>query len=161
MRYAAAGGLLLLALSWTAVHAKSPTAAGVPGPRPLPSLPPLAPAADPSLPPLPERSPRNASYTIDARLDPDRHSIEGTLILDWRNTSGVALSSFPFHLYWNAFRNNLSTSARGERRPVPRPASAEEDERRFGYIQVQSVRLLGPGAGSGSGAADAGTDLTP
>jgi hypothetical protein len=131
------------------------TVAALPAPRAVPPLPPLEPAGYP-LPPLPERSPRNANYAIDARLDPDHHTIDGTLVLDWRNTSGVALSSFPFHLYWNAFRNNLSTSARGERRPVPRPASAEEDERRFGYIQVQSVRLLGSATDNGPG-----TDLTP
>ena len=153
MKHAAVGGLVLLALSWTSVPGQSKNA-GAAGPRALPSLPPLG--ADATLPPLPERSPRNASYTIEARLDPDRHTIEGALVLDWRNTSGVALSSFPFHLYWNAFRNNLSTSARGERRPVARPLSDEERDRRFGYIQVRSVRLLA----SGGDAADAGIDLT-
>jgi hypothetical protein len=119
-------------------------------------LPPLdADAA--SLPPLPERSPRNASYSIDARLDPEAHAIDGTLVLEWRNTSGVPLSSFPFHLYWNAFRDNLSTSARGERRRVPPPSSEDETARRFGYTQVRSVHLLGSAAES----AEAGTDLTP
>jgi hypothetical protein len=145
-----------MALSWAVGRSDSRAADATSVRRAVPPLPALAPA-DPSLPPLPERSPRNASYTIDARLDPDRHIIDGTLVLDWRNTSGVALSSFPFHLYWNAFRNNLSTSARGERRPVARPFSDEDRYRRFGYVQVRSVRLLGPGADP----AGAGTDLTP
>jgi hypothetical protein len=156
MRRAALWGAVVLGLSWAIARDGRPAVAAVPVARPVPPLPALEPA-DPSLPPLPARSPRNASYTIDATLDPDHHRIDGALVLDWRNTSGVALSSFPFHLYWNAFRNNLSTSARGERRPVAPPFSAEEGDRRFGYTEVRSVRLLGPTADP----ADTGTDLTP
>lgn len=107
----------------------------------LAALPPLEP--DPSLPPIPERSARIASYSIDARLDPERHAIEGSLLLEWRNTSDKALATFPFHLYWNAFKDNLSTYARGSRpgrRRSPRRPSAERD---FGYTRVRSVKLLG------------------
>jgi hypothetical protein len=93
----------------------------------------------PGLPPLPEVSPRTASYAIEARLDPDRHTIAGSLVLDWHNTSGQPLDRFPFHLYWNAFRNNLSTSARGWRWTR---AVSTQDERRFGWIQVKTVRLV-------------------
>src|SRR4029450_6783792 len=88
-----------------------------------PPLPPPAGKDALGLPPLPEVSPRNASYTIETRLDPDAHRITGVLVLDWRNTSTQALSSFPFHLYWNAFRNNLSTTARGEARRAPHTAA--------------------------------------
>ena len=139
MTRSALGGTVLLALSLSVAHGKEPS-------------------GDDVLPPLPERSPRNANYSIDARLDPERHTIDGALVLDWRNTSGVPLSSFPFHLYWNAFRNNLSTSARGERRPLARPFSAEEADRRFGAIEVKSVRVLPLGAGGDAGT---GTDITP
>jgi hypothetical protein len=100
--------------------------------RPLLLPPPAGPDA-PGLPPVPAVSPRNASYTIEARLDPDNHTIAGSLLLDWHNTSDVALSSFPFHLYWNAFRNNLSTTARGEGRR--RRFEPGEDKRRFGWIE--------------------------
>src|SRR5438552_2067815 len=78
-----------------------PREAGVP----LPGLPPPAAAADPTLPPLPPQSPRNASYAIEARLDPDQHTIQGSLVLEWRNLTGQPQATFPFHLYWNAFRN--------------------------------------------------------
>jgi hypothetical protein len=115
--------------------------------RPL-SVPPLA--DDAGLPALPQRSPRNANYTIEARLDPDAHTIDGSLVLEWRNISDVAVSRFPFHLYWNAFRNNLSTSARGQGRRAAR-ATQSEDARGFGYTHVQSVTLLG----------DKDEDLTP
>ena len=59
------------------------------------------------LPPIPPQSPRTSNYSIEARLDEAKHQIEGKLVLEWTNTSGEALSRFPFHLYWNAFRNNL------------------------------------------------------
>jgi hypothetical protein len=92
---------------------------------------------------LPVRSARNANYAIEARLLPETHTIEGRLVLEWRNTSDTALTTFPFHLYWNAFRNNLSTSARGQGRRAARPGPDSEGDRRFGYTQVRSIRLLG------------------
>ena len=106
------------------------------------------PTEDPGLPALPARSPRNANYTIQARLDAERHRIEGHLDLEWRNTTGLPQSSFPFHLYWNAFRNNLSTSARGQGRRAARGS----DARRWGYTDVHRITLA-------DGAAEA--DLTP
>lgn len=105
---------------------------------------PLPPLDEHGLPPLPERSPRNANYTIEARLDPTTHVVEGTLVLDWHNLTQRTVSDFPFHLYWNAFRNNLSTSARGERRRgEPAVRNAEDRERRPGYVHVQAIALLG------------------
>ncbi|HEX9187472.1 MAG TPA: M1 family metallopeptidase, partial [Vicinamibacteria bacterium] len=80
--------------------------------------------------------------------------IAGSLVLEWRNTSDRELSSFPFHLYWNAFRNNLSTTARGEGRRAPEDGRREE--RTFGWIQVKSVRLVGVAGQEGTI-----QDLTP
>jgi hypothetical protein len=129
----ALAGLAGVALACHGTRAAAPR-------RVSPSLPPVAGKDAPGLPPLPEVSPRNASYTIEARLDPERRTITGTLVLEWRNTSGQPLSSFPFHLYWNAFRNNLSTTARGEGRRAP--GDRKREERSFGWIRVKSVELL-------------------
>ena len=130
-----------------------PTVTGCqPCPMEPPPLPPPARPDDSDLPPLPRQSPRNASYTIEARLDPERHTIQGSLVLEWRNTTGQAQAELPFHLYWNAFRNTLSTSARGEGRRSPRLSPGPDRTRGFGYIQVSSIRQLGP-AGE--------ADLTP
>ncbi len=106
-----------------------------------PGLPPLP--ADGTLPPLPAQSARNANYTIEARLYPEKHTIEGSLVLEWRNTSDQPLVRFPFHLYWNAFRNTLSTTSRGGggRR---RPNLGGGEDRTFGYTEVKTVRRLGP-----------------
>jgi hypothetical protein len=145
-------------------EAPVPSAPASPAARPTPPIecqpcplqpPPLpTPAApdDPTLPPLPKQSPRNASYTIEARLDPERHTIQGSLVLEWRNTTGQPQATFPFHLYWNAFRNSLSTSARGEGRRSARVRGERRDTRGFGYIQVASVRQQGEGGEA---------DLTP
>jgi hypothetical protein len=128
------------------VGAEPPRAAVPPSAVPLPPVP--APGAE-GLPPLPERSPRNASYTIDARVDPAKRTLTGSLVLAWRNTSDQATDRFPFHLYWNAFRNNLSTTAReGTTRWSGR---VEDDDSALGWIQVDGVRLLG----------DEEQDLTP
>jgi hypothetical protein len=115
------------------------------GEAPATSLPPLE--APYPLPPLPAVSPRIASYAIEARLDPEKHTIEGRSVLEWRNTSGGPLATFPFHLYWNAFRSNLSTSARGG----GGRAARLRDDRDFGWTQVKAIRLLG----------DAEEDLLP
>ncbi|PYQ10111.1 MAG: hypothetical protein DMF83_01180 [Acidobacteria bacterium] len=129
----ALGGLILLLAPWAATRGDAPP----PAASRLPAL-----IEDPSLPPVPAQSARNANYTIHARLDPDQHTIQGSEVLEWRNVSGTALSTFPFHLYWNAFRNNLSTSARGEGRRSARSTSERERERGYGYIQVRSIRLV-------------------
>ncbi len=131
---AAIAGLGLIALAWPGTRADTvPLAA--------PPLPTVAGRDAPGLPPLPQRSPRNASYTIAARLDPETWTIEGELVLEWRNTSDQALATFPFHLYWNAFRNTLSTTARGDSRRWA--AHKERDERVFGWIEVRTIRRLG------------------
>jgi len=133
----------------------APAAIGCdPCPLAPPPLPPPAAADDPTLPPLPAASPRNANYTIDARLDTERHTIQGSLVLEWRNTTGQPQSALPFHLYWNAFRNTRSTSARGEGRRSARVSRGRDTARGFGYIQIASVRQV-----TGEGEADLTSSL--
>ena len=56
--------------------------------------------------PLPgARSPRNASYDIDVRLEPGDRSLHGHERIRWRNISANPTSELQFHLYWNAWRN--------------------------------------------------------
>jgi peptidase M1-like protein len=98
-------------------------------------------------PPATGLSPRNASYTIAATLDPATHTITGKETLSWRNVTAAPATTLQFHLYYNAWRNTQSTwmreSALGRRGSAPR--YADED---WGWTDVTSVRL-----------AD-GTDLT-
>jgi hypothetical protein len=57
-------------------------------------------------------SPRNASYTIHARLDVDTKAIDGSETIVWRNITTKPASDLQFHLYWNAWRDEKSTFMR-------------------------------------------------
>jgi hypothetical protein len=60
----------------------------------------------------PPRSPRNASYTITARLDPATRTITGSEVVAWRNITSTPAHDLQFHLYWNAWKNTRSTFMR-------------------------------------------------
>jgi hypothetical protein len=100
--------------------------------------PPASEAAAPSPVPADARSPRNANYEIDARLDDDAKSIRGRETIRWRNITDQSTSELQFHLYWNAWRDQESTWLR-ERRMAglfqPPPADA------WSSIDVTSIRL--------------------
>jgi hypothetical protein len=49
-------------------------------------------------------STRVVAYTIDARLDTENKSIDATETITYKNLTGQALTTIPFHLYLNAFR---------------------------------------------------------
>jgi hypothetical protein len=133
-RFLALGGALAVAVVLSARSAAKSAA---------PELPHPAPADDPTLPPIPLESPRNANYSIDATLNTSQHSIEGTLVLEWKNLSQKSVSSFPVHLYWNAFENNLSTLAREHEPRASRAREKPDLERRFAYTHVHDFWLLG------------------
>jgi hypothetical protein len=86
------------------------------------------------------RSPRIASYKIEARLDTVRHQITATETLTWTNTGDSAVDVLPFHLYLNAFKNEQSLFMRtshGELR------QAKASDTGWGYIQIDSVHVAG------------------
>jgi aminopeptidase N len=58
---------------------------------------------------IPPKSPRNASYSIDARLDPATRTITASEIITWRNITTRTVDDLQFHLYWNAWRDMRST----------------------------------------------------
>jgi hypothetical protein len=85
-------------------------------------------------------SPRNASYQISARLDPDRHTVTGTATLTFRNLESQATDRLVFHLYLNAFKNHASTFIRdGD----PSHRGNEMEPGSFGAIDVTSLRVGG------------------
>ena len=88
------------------------------------------------------RSPRNASYTITARLDPASRTLTGEQLLTWRNTSSIPATSLRFHLYYNAWRNTRSTWMR-EVALAGCSELAERPEADWGWIDVTSLKLVG------------------
>jgi hypothetical protein len=112
-------------------------APGQPQPAPAPNAP--APSA------TAQRSPRTASYTIAARLDPASRTIKGEQLLTWRNTSASAATTLRFHLYYNAWRNTRSTWIR-ERILAGDTEIVERPESDWGWIDLTAVKIVGAAA---------------
>jgi peptidase M1-like protein len=89
----------------------------------------------------PPLSPRNASYIIDARLDPASRTITGSEVILWRNITAKPATELQLHLYWNAWRDDRSTWLReaklGSRRVVP---AVRPDERSRIDVTALGVR---------------------
>ena len=89
-------------------------------------------------------SPRNANYTIEARLDPSTLMIEGKQVLLWRNIQSEPTDELWFHLYWNAWRNNRSSWLLREKLGDKSDLGEDVDEDDWAYLDVESVALLPP-----------------
>jgi hypothetical protein len=116
--------------------------AGVPAQSPAGNQP--TPAAEAPRAASPARSPRNANYTITARLDPASRTLKGDELITWRNVTSSPAASLRFHLYYNAWRNTRSSWIResllaGDRDTATRP---EQD---WGSIDITNLRVIGPG----------------
>jgi hypothetical protein len=89
----------------------------------------------------PARSPRNASYTIEARLDPATRTITGREIVTWRNITSKPATDLQFHLYWNAWKNPRSTFMR--ERALAGGAEPPRRADEWARIDVSAVRIDG------------------
>jgi hypothetical protein len=136
------GGLLVSLLCGAAPEARPQAASAQPAEPAGAAQEATGPAQPPTAAGAP--SPRNASYSITARLDPDSHTLTGREILTWRNISGRATSELRFHLYYNAWRNSESTWMR-ERQLAGSRDLAARPEADWGWIDVTRVQLLGSG----------------
>jgi len=89
---------------------------------------------------------RVVAYQIDARLDPNKKTIDATETLTYHNLTGRPLDTFPFHLYLNAFQPT-STFLREVRLYGTRGTGPEAgwDPKRFGSITVKSFKVAGVG----------------
>ena len=86
---------------------------------------------------MPTRSPRNANYTISARLDPATRTLTGTEVITWRNITANPTQELRFHTYWNAWRDGRSTFLR-ERALVGGAGHADED---FATLQITALQV--------------------
>ena len=90
----------------------------------------------------PPLSPRNASYTITARLDPGTRTITGSETIAWRNISGRSATDLQFHLYWNAWKNARSTFMR-ERALGGNSDDGGRRADEWGRIDVTAIKIAG------------------
>jgi peptidase M1-like protein len=88
------------------------------------------------------RSPRNANYTIRARLDHATRTISGDAQISWRNITARPTSELQFHLYWNAWRDNRSTWMR-ERLLAGGDELARRTADERGSIDVKTLSVNG------------------
>ena len=114
--------------------------------RQEPAKEPLAAVPSPSSAPD-ARSPRNANYEIDARLDDDAKSIRGRETIRWRNITDQGTSELQFHLYWNAWRDQESTWFRERRmaglfRPPPTDAWSSMDVTALRLRDAVALRVI-------------------
>ena len=91
----------------------------------------------------PARSPRNASYSIDVRLDPATRTITASERITWRNITTKPAADLQFHLYWNAWRDDRSTWLR--ERKLARASDRQPRPGDWARMDVTSVRLLDGG----------------
>ncbi|MBZ0087035.1 MAG: M1 family metallopeptidase [Thermomonas sp.] len=92
-------------------------------------------------------SDRVVSYSIDATLDPDKHTITGKQTLTWRNRSAQPVCSIYVHLYLNAFEGPGSTFMTEKRASASgfRSNVATRDGE-YGYIRLDRVAQGGAAA---------------
>ncbi|MFC1561408.1 M1 family metallopeptidase [candidate division KSB1 bacterium] len=88
------------------------------------------------------RSPRNANYTMNVRLDVDTRIISGTEMLTWQNTTSHSTDEMQFHLYYNAWRNDRS-SYLNSGRYLTRNGLSDYRENDWAYCDVNSMRIRG------------------
>ena len=103
------------------------------------------------------RSPRNASYDIEVRLDHAARTLTGRETIRWRNISAHPTRELQFHLYWNAWRNAESTFLR-ERRLGGVTTAPRADA--WGSTDVSAIRLRPPSSGGAGTASPAMIELT-
>lgn len=86
------------------------------------------------------------SYTIEASLDPARHTVDGKQVMTWRNRSNRPVSKVYLHLYLNAFEGPGSTFFT-ERRMFTGSGhsrgNATLKKGEWGYIELKKVQQGG------------------
>jgi len=91
----------------------------------------------------PARSPRNANYTITARLDPAARTITAAEVVSWRNTTTKPAADLQFHLYWNAWKNARSTFMRELALERGGTADATRRADEWARIDITSITVAG------------------
>ncbi|QEE27694.1 M1 family metallopeptidase [Terriglobus albidus] len=90
-------------------------------------------------------SERVVQYTIDAQIDPVKHTVDASETLTYRNLTGQRLTNFPFHLYLNAFQQQSTFARETAESGGFREVEREYPEHRRGEIRIVSVTADGFG----------------
>ena len=84
---------------------------------------------------------RVVAYSIDAELDPIKHTITGKQTLTWRNRSAQPVCSIYMHLYLNGFEGAGSTFMTEKRASESGfRSNVDTKDGEFGFIRLDKVR---------------------
>ena len=86
-------------------------------------------------------SPRIANYEIQAKLNPQKKTVQGKLSLQWRNTSQDSLRELQFHLYLNAFMNTQTTFMQESKGKFRGDKLDKKQELSWGWIDINSMKM--------------------
>lgn len=90
---------------------------------------------------------RTVSYSIDAELDPVKHTIDGKQVLTWRNRSAQPVCSLYLHLYLNGFEGPGSTFMTEQRASESGfRSNVDTNDGEYGFIRLDKVLQDGAAA---------------
>jgi hypothetical protein len=81
-----------------------------------------------------------ANYTMNVELDTESHMITATEILSWTNDTKSTTREIWFHLYWNAFQNNMSTYLTESARRGRGISGLKKED--WGHCRVESIKIV-------------------
>ncbi len=92
-------------------------------------------------------SQRVVAYQIDAKYDPEKHTVDATETLTYHNLTGQRLDHFPFHLYLNGFQPNSTWVHEAHRDGNFRTSTFEDgwDPKRTGSSEITALEVEGMG----------------
>ena len=129
-KYPASVGILLLAFGSSAQVASV-----------TPSIPDTTLAVN-SAAPLAQRV---VHYEIDARYNPETHTLDATEILTYHNLTGQVLDTFPFHLYLNGFQPNSTWVREGKREGTRGQVFEKWDPQSYGAVEIKKFEVVDQG----------------
>jgi len=90
-------------------------------------------------------SDRIVAYTIDAKIDVNKKTVDATETLAYRNATGQPQDTFPFHLYLNAFRPESTFSLEAHEGGTRGGGENKYPPEKIGGITVQQLTVDGMG----------------
>jgi hypothetical protein len=90
-------------------------------------------------------SQRVVHYDIDAKYDPEKHTLDATEILTYHNLTGQALDTFPFHLYLNGFEPNSTWVREGKREHTRGQIFEKWDPQNYGADEIRRFEVVDQG----------------
>ena len=92
-------------------------------------------------------SQRVVAYQIDAKYDPDKHTVDATETITYHNLTGQRLDHFPFHLYLNGFQPGSTWVSEAHRDGNFRTSTFDNgwDDKRAGSSEITALEVEGLG----------------